>query len=127
MPAPIGASVPQGSISRPVLWNIYKDDLLRQLPAVMAYADDCIFVVSFCRQDNRRAVAAANRHLKVAEDNTHTKVVSQSPSSTEKVERQVRFGNVQLPLQDNIKVALVTVGRELLYDVHITYIARQTS
>ena len=38
---PVGASVPQGSVLGPVLWNFYIDDLLQTLPAVSAYADDC--------------------------------------------------------------------------------------
>ena len=49
---PVGASVPQGSVLGPVLWNLYIDDLLRTLPAVSAYADDCTLSRSYCRQDN---------------------------------------------------------------------------
>ncbi|XP_050714130.1 uncharacterized protein LOC126997114 [Eriocheir sinensis] len=54
-------------------------------------------------------------------------VVSRSPAATQGVEGQLRFGDVQLPLQDNIKVLGITIDRELRYDQHIATVARQTS
>lgn len=53
---------------RPVLRNIYTDDLLYQLPIVNAYADECNIAVSYCRRDNRRAVAAVKMQLKAGEE-----------------------------------------------------------
>ncbi|XP_050690070.1 uncharacterized protein LOC126982212 [Eriocheir sinensis] len=113
--------------------------LLEDYLQVKAYADDCTIAVSYCRRDSRRAVAAVNRQLKVAEDwgklwqvnfapdKTHAMVVSRSPAATQGVEGQLRFGDVQLPLQDNIKVLGITIDRELRYDQHIATVARQTS
>uniref|UniRef100_A0A0P4VU38 Reverse transcriptase domain-containing protein n=1 Tax=Scylla olivacea TaxID=85551 RepID=A0A0P4VU38_SCYOL len=59
-PANIEASVPQGSILGSVLWNIYIDDLLRQLPGTKTYADDSNISLSYCRQDSQRAIAVVN-------------------------------------------------------------------
>ena len=138
-PARIGASVPQCSVLEPVLWNVYIDDLLRQIPAVKAYADGCTISLSYCRQDRQRAVAAVNKQLKAAEEwgkvwqgdfapnKTHAMVISRSPAAPQAVEGQLRFGDVRLPLQDNIKILGVTIDQELRFDQHIKSVARQTS
>ncbi|XP_063845411.1 uncharacterized protein LOC135091588 [Scylla paramamosain] len=60
---PVRASVPQGSVLGPVLWNIYVDDLLRQLPTVSAYAEDCTLSCTYPRHESVRAAEEINQQL----------------------------------------------------------------
>ncbi|XP_063878077.1 uncharacterized protein LOC135110016 [Scylla paramamosain] len=57
----VRASVPQGSV--PVLWNTYVDDLLRQLPAVSAYADDCTLSCTYPRHESVPTSEEINQEL----------------------------------------------------------------
>ena len=53
---PIEASVPQGSVIGPLLWNVYLNDILQLVPQAHAYADDC--TLSFtCDSQNREDTA----------------------------------------------------------------------
>ena len=61
------ASVPQGSVLGPILWNIYIDDLLQQLTTVAAYADDYTLSRSYRRPDSQRAVREGIRQLRLVE------------------------------------------------------------
>ena len=136
---PVGALVPQGSVLGPVLWNLYIDDLLKSLPAVSAYADDCTLSLSYSRQDSQRAVADVNRQLRViqewgerwqvsfAPEKTQAMVVSRSPSALQAVEGRVVLGPVTLPLQDSVKILGVDLDRELRFDRHLRHVAHQAS
>ena len=138
-PSPVRASVPQGSVLGPVLWNIYVDDLLQQLSSVTAYADDCTLSRSYCRPDSRRAVTELNKQLRMVEqwgelwqvnfapEKTQAMVISRSPGASYAVSGHLRFGGKCLPLQDHIKILGVSVDRNLRFDHHIAGIARQTS
>ena len=118
---PVEASVPQGSVLGPVLWNIYIDDLLRQLPAVSAYADDCTLSFTYPRQDSRRAADEITHQLMViqewgarwqvtfAPEKTQAMVVSRSTAAGLAVGGRLRFGGAPLPLQDAITILGVEV------------------
>ena len=49
---PIEASVPQGSVLGPLLWNVYLNDILQLIPQAHAYADDC--TLSFTLDNQNR-------------------------------------------------------------------------
>ena len=136
---PVGASVPQGSVLGPVLWNLYIDDLLRSLPAISAYADDCTLSLSYPRQDSRRAIDDVNRQLGViaewgkrwqvqfAPEKTQAMVISRSLAAPQEVEGEVMFGSITLPLQECIKILGVDLDRELRFDRHLKHVAHQAS
>ena len=123
----------------PVLWNIYVDDLLQQLPAVSAFADDCTLSCTYPRQDSGRAADEVNHQLMViqewgkrwqvtfAPEKTQAMVVSRSPTARPAVEGRIRFGGVPLPLQEAIKILGVEVDRGLRFDGHIKNIAKKAS
>ena len=60
---PIEASVPQGSILAPILWNIYFIDLLQSPPLASAYADDCMLSHSYTRDETMNVIDDTNQLL----------------------------------------------------------------
>lgn len=59
----IGASVPQGSVLRPILWNSYISDLLQFLPSSFANADGCTLSQSFASGDINTVAENTNEAL----------------------------------------------------------------
>ena len=138
-PSPVCASVPQGGILGPILWNLYIDDLLRQLSTVAAYADDCTLSLPYFRPDSQRAANKMNRQLKLVEEwgeawqtsfapeKTQAMVISRSPAASQAIAGKLLFGGVSLPLQDHIKILGVTADQGLRYDRHVSAVASQAS
>ena len=54
---PIEASVPQGSVVGPLLWNVYFNDILQLIPEAYAYADDCTLTFT-CNDISRQDTIA---------------------------------------------------------------------
>ncbi len=123
----------------PVLWNIYVDNLLRQLPAVSAYADDCTLSCTYPRHESVRAAEKINQQLGViqewgarwqvtfAPEKTQAMEVSRSPAAEPAVEGGLRFGGLPLELQESVKILGVEVDRGLRFDRHIKHIALKAS
>ena len=121
------------------MWNLYIDDLLRQLSTVAAYADDCTLSCSYFRPDSQRAVNKMNRQLQLVEEwgevwqtsfapeKTQAMVISRSPAASQAISGRLLFGGVSLPLQEHIKILGVTVDQGLRYDHHVNALACQAS
>lgn len=60
---PTKASVPQGSVFGPILWNIFFNDLLQSFPAESAYSEECTLFCSYNREEAINVVDAINCHI----------------------------------------------------------------
>ena len=98
------------------LWNIYVDDLIQQLPAVLAYTDDCTLSCTYPRQDSGCDADEINqqvcviqergnrRQVTFAPEKTQAIVISRSPVVTPAVEGKLCFDGVFLLLQETVKI-----------------------
>ena len=135
---PISAGVPQGSLLGPLLWNIFFDDLLQQIPEAMAYADDLTIHLSFNKED----ASMATQHLQdildrivkwgekwqiqFAADKSQTMLLSRKRNdNTPKIELKMEGQALQESKQ--ICILGVTFDSTLNFRPHINNIAKQAS
>ena len=136
---PVEASVPQGSVLGPILWNVYLNDLLQSLPVVSAYADDCTLSHSFSRHEADNIVNATNRQLAgimawgrqwqvtFAADKTQAMLISRSREDIKLLERKLRFGTDTLEIKDSINILGVEVDSRLSFQHHLETVAHRAS
>ena len=108
-PSPIQASIPQCSVLGQILWSIYIDDLLQQIPTQLAYANDCTFSQSYSGSDNQMSVSEVNRWLRIVAkweetwevsfipEKMQATVISRSPAVSPAVSGSLGFGGKILP------------------------------
>ena len=111
---PVKASVPQGSVLGPILWNVYFNDLLSRIPTASAYADDCTLSRQFSRAETAEVITSTNQLLnsitewgqrwqvKFAANKTQAMVISLSREDTRLLQGKLKFGEDILQLHDHI-------------------------
>ena len=136
---PVTASVPQGSVLGPILWNVYFDDLLRGLPVASAYADDCTLTHSYTREETADVINATNRQLgdimawgsrwqvKFASEKTQAMVISRSREDARLLQGKLKFGVDTLEIKDAINILGMEVDSKLCFDRHLESVARRAS
>ncbi len=136
---PVRASVPQGSVLGPLLWNIYFNDLLQTIPSASAYADDCTLSWNYERGDAQTVVQSVNAILsdivawgdrwqvKFASNKTQTMVITRSCEEAHELRGRLRMGDNTIPLQDSVNILGVEVDSRLLFDRHLEKVAQKAS
>ena len=135
----VGASVPQGSVLGPILWNVFFNDLLQALPPSSAYADDCTLSYSYEKKDVDSTVARVNEHLdriaawgeqwqvKFAAEKTQCMVISRSPSDSQMIQGRLSFNGGTLNVDDHLNILGVEFDSRLSFSRHVNNLARKAS
>ena len=135
----VGASVPQGSVLGPILWNVFFNDLLQALPSSSAYADDCTLSYSYEKNDVDGVVARVNEHLdriaawgekwqvNFAAEKTQCMVISRSPNDSQMIQGRLSFNGGTLNIDDHIDILGVEFDSKLTFSRHVNNLARKAS
>ena len=135
---PVGASVPQGSVLGPILWNVYFDDILQLVPQAQAYADDCTLAFTCNRDNHQETVTHINATLELilawgrrwqitlAPDKTQLMLISRTRRPTD-ITTNVRLGENILDPQEEIKVLGVKINKDLTFTGHVKEMAKRAA
>ena len=131
----IEASVPQGSVIGPLLWNVYFNDILHLIPEAYAYADDCTLTFT-CNKENREAtIKRINETLNLivswgkrwqvtlAPLKTQAMLISRKHESPDNNLPTIKLEGKVLPLQTSINMLGVQFDNHLTFTDHVKEIA----
>ena len=136
---PINASVPQGSVLGPLLWNIYFNDILQLVPEAQAYADDCTLAFSCDRHDWQETTHRINQALEniaawssrwqvtLAPDKTQAMLISRRQDINTLPPPNIHLEGRQLQLQDSITILGVEVDSRLSFTSHAKKVAKNAA
>ena len=131
----IGASVPQGSVLGPLLWNIYFNDILQLIPEAYAYADDCTLSYTCSDDDRKETILRINETLKLISEWGEKWQVTLAPEKTQVmlISRRrepvdslpaIQLDGKDLPLQPTMNILGVTFDHHLSFTEHVKEIGR---
>ncbi|KAG0724822.1 RNA-directed DNA polymerase from mobile element jockey [Chionoecetes opilio] len=136
---PIHASVPQGSVLGPLLWNVYFNDILQLIPEAQAYADDCTLAFPCDRRDWQDTVCRINLALdnivtwsgrwqvSLAPDKTQALLISRRQDITNLPAPDIRLEGRSLPLQRSISILGVEFDAGLTFTSHARRVAKNSA
>jgi len=116
---PIEASVPQGSVIGPLLWNVYFNDILQLIPNAQAYADDCTLSFTCSHPSRKETVHHINNVMGLIVAWSKKWQVTFAPEKTQ----AMLITRRQAPLAHT--PALVMDGMTLAYDSAISILGVQ--
>ena len=136
---PVGASVPQGSVIGPLLWNVYFNDILHLIPEACAYADDCTLTFTCDNDDHRGTISYINETLSLivswgkrwqvtlAPDKTQVMLISrrQEPSGANLT--LIKLEGKALPMQSTMNILGVNFDCNLSFTSHVKEVASKSA
>ena len=136
---PINASVPQGSVLGPLLWNVYFNDILQLIPEAQAYADDCTLAFSCDRHNWQGTIHHINEALEniaawsnqwqvtLAPDKTQAMVISRRQDINTIPAPNIQLEGRRLYLQDSINILGVEIDSSLTFTNHAKKVAKNAA
>lgn len=131
----IEASVPQGSVIGPLLWNVYFNDILQLIPEAYAYADDCTLTFTCNKENREETITRINETLKLivswgkrwqvslAPEKTQVLLISRRHDSHDDNLSPLKLEGKTLPLQSSINILGVQIDAHLSFTNHVKEIA----
>ena len=136
---PIEASVPQGSVVGPLLWNIYFNDILNLIPEAYAYADDCTLTFTCDKSNQVDTISKVNHALQMitewgkrwqislAPEKTQLLVISRNNERNDHNLPSIILSNKALVPQQSINILGIEVDSKLAFTNHVKNIAKMAA
>jgi len=136
---PVKASVPQGSVLGPLLWNVYFNDILQLIPEATAYADDCTLTFTCERNERHNTVVRINQALQsiaswakrwqvtFAPEKTQAALISRRQDDVDRDQLTIHLEGRKIHLQESVNILGVEFDSGLTYTSHVRKVAKNAA
>ena len=133
----IEASVPQGSVIGPMLWNVFFNDLLQMIPQAFAYADDCTLTFKCTDENRKETIELINDTLnlitiwgnlwqvELAPEKTQVMLITRRQQNPEVELPYLKLNGRILQLEQSISILGVEIDSKLTFTNHISDLAKK--